>query len=126
MSQDSPNPYSASGDRPETPSRMRGKVFNPTSRVASRIAQNMTRRERRTVGLRMGLFGAWIGISFAVPFSQLLAQIHKGQFFGLTSAICGVLIACFALSVPFMLRMQSVFLCQTQWARQQGIQPKDL
>ncbi|MFM7038630.1 MAG: hypothetical protein ACKO2L_13010 [Planctomycetaceae bacterium] len=126
MSQDSHNPYSSSGNSPETAPRMRGKVFNPASPVANRIAQNMTRRERRAVGLRMGLFGAWIGISFAVPFSQLLAQIHKGQFFGLTSAICGLLMAAFALSVPFLMRKQSVYLCQTQWARQQGIQPKDL
>jgi hypothetical protein len=105
---------------------MRGVVFNPASPLASRIVQNMTRRERRAAGLKGCLYGAWIGISFAVPFSQLLAQIHKGQFFGLTSAICGVLMAAYALSVPFTLRNQSIFLCQTQWARQQGIQPKDL
>ncbi len=126
MSQGNPNPYQPSENRPDEPVRMRGVVFNPASPLASRIAQNMTRREKRAAGIRMGVFGAWLGISFAVPFSQLLALINSGGFFGLTTSVCGVLMAAFALSIPFALRNQSVFLCSTQWARQQGIQPKDL
>lgn len=126
MSQHIPNPYRPSANPPEEPRRIRGVVYNPASPVASRIAQNMTRREKRLAGMRMTMFGAWIGVTFAVPFSQLLAQIHKGPFWGFTTGICGLLIAAFAASVPFMLRSQSLFLCSTQWARQQGIQPQDL
>lgn len=126
MSKDNSNPYQAFEHRSEGSGRMRGVVFNPASPVANRIAQNMTRREKRQAGIRMGIFGGWIGISFAVPFAQLLALINKAAFFGLTTAVCGLLMAGCALSIPLALRNQSVFLCKTQWARQQGIQPKDL
>lgn len=126
MSKETTNPYVASATSPEQPPRMRGVVYNPASPVAGRIAQNMTRREKRAGGIRSGIFGAWTGISFAVPLAQLLAQINTGGFFGLTSAVCGLMIASFFLSVPLALRNHSLFLCRTQWARQQGIQPKDL
>jgi hypothetical protein len=126
MSKEKINPYLASSTTPEQPSRMRGVVYNPASPVAGRIAQNMTRREKRAVGVRMGIFGGWMGLTLAVPFAQLLALIHKGQFVGTISGICGLLIACFFASVPFALRNHSLFLCNAQWARQQGIEPKDL
>lgn len=126
MSKETTNPYVASATKPEHPPRMRGVVYNPASPVVHRIAQNLTRREKRAMGVRMGIFGCWMGITLAVPFSQLLALIHKGQFIGTVSGICGLLIACFFASVPFALRNNSLFLCRTQWARQQGIQPKDL
>ncbi|MEY2727639.1 MAG: hypothetical protein RLZZ458_3506 [Planctomycetota bacterium] len=125
MSQPPVNPYQSPSQDEDAPS-VRGVVYNPASPVASRIAQNMTRREKRAAGVRFGAFGAWMGVSFAVPFSQTLAQIHRGQVVSLTSAICGVLMLLFLASIPLLLRRQSIFLCSTQYARRQGIRPEDL
>lgn len=105
---------------------MRGVVFNPASPVVARINQNMTRREKRAVGVRFGAFGVWMGVSFAVPFSQALSQIHRGPAVSLTSGICGVLMVLFFASIPVLMRRHSIFLCNTQFARQNGIKPQDL
>jgi hypothetical protein len=125
MSQPPVNPYQPPPDDSRSPS-MKGVVYNPASPVVSRITQNMTRREKRAAGVRSGTFGAWMGISFAVPFSQALSQIHRGQVVSLTSAVCGVLMVLFFASIPTLLRRQSIFLCSTQYARQNGIKPEDL
>ncbi|MEY3456846.1 MAG: hypothetical protein RL215_3 [Planctomycetota bacterium] len=125
MSENRENPYrSPPPDGSDVP--LRGVVFNPASPVAARISQNMTRREKRASGVRFGLFGAWLGMSCAVPLSQALAQIHRGQLFGLTTAVCAILIISFLFSVPILLRRYSIFLCSTKYARQQGIRPQDL
>jgi hypothetical protein len=125
MSENRENPYRISSpESPQTP--LRGVVFNPASAVAARISQHMSRREKRAAGVRFALFGAWLGLSCAVPTSQVLALIHRGQLRSITMFVCAFLIASFLFSVPILLRRYSVFLCSTKYARQQGIRPEDL
>ena len=85
------------------------------------ICAHMTQSERSAAVKRAALYGVWVVISLALP--TVLAIRHPSW---LALCIATPLVAIHILCIPLWQRKQREFLCSTEWAKSQGLEPHDV
>lgn len=99
------------------------KTWSPfQSEDTQRICRHMTAEEKEIAEKRGGMYGIWVALTFAIPVGMAVG-------FRETTAVviaAAILAAIHIGFIPFWLRSQRQFLCNTQWAREQGMSAEEL
>lgn len=98
---------------------MNFRTWSPfQSDMIRQICEHMKPQEREDTASRGAMYGMWVALTFAIPLSFGLAH---GLY-----AIAIPLIIVHIVCIPFWLKSQKQFLCQTEWAREQKVAPETL
>lgn len=98
------------------------KTWSPfQSPQTQEICVNMTPQEKNETARRGAWYGVWCALTLAIPLSQFFA-VHPYLPVYVALILMAVHLAC----IPIWQNWQRRFLCATQWAKQQGIQPDTL
>src|SRR5436190_24357270 len=89
------------------------------------ICSHMTMIEWARASRRSGLYGIWVGVTFAIPLSALpfFAIIEKSWAI---IVIAAVLLAVHIACLPIWQKRTKRFLYSTAWAREQGLTSEGL
>jgi len=85
------------------------------------ICAHMTSGEKSAAMRRGALYGIWGAISVCAPVALVIA--HPSL---VSLCLAAPLVAAHILCIPLWLRKQREFLCNTEWAKSQGIRPEVL
>ena len=85
------------------------------------ICDHMTEKEKSQISARSGLYGVWVSITLGIPVAGIFFYA-SWLTFCLFIPIIVIHICC----IPIWQRKQKEFLCNTEWAKQQGIASNDL
>lgn len=100
------------------------KTWSPfQSKIVRKICANMTDDEKSTAARHGMLYGLWCGVSFALPIQFIALAYFAGKLTRLIGALGGLVIVTHLFCIPIWQRRQRQFLCNTEWARDNGIQP---
>ncbi len=123
---------------------MRLFLWQRESKTVKNVRHHMTTREKWRLYLYQGLYGAWYGLTVALPFGFLVACVSWSlrpppdvpewmtmPFFYRTPwpIALGVLLVGVAINIPVVIYLQRKlkrFLASSKWARSQGYTVDDL
>lgn len=98
------------------------KTWSPfQSSQTQEICAHMTPQEKSETARRGAWYGVWCALTLAIPLSQILVA-HP--YFPVYMAL--ILMIIHLACIPIWQSWQRRFLCATQWAKQQEIQPNAL
>jgi len=109
--------------QPDSSRRVRFPFWVMRSAAAREIASHMNWEERRESGIRETMFALWNAATFFAPIF-LAFTLMPGKPLGYFLAGLTLFIGLMAL--PVWRRMHVDFLCNTRWAREQGLTPRRL
>lgn len=86
----------------------------------------MTATEKSVATRRGLLYGVWCAVTVALPSQFVTLGLVTGKLNSLIAIACGLLVIAHVVCLPKWLRRQRQFLCNTQWARENQIEPEQL
>ena len=103
------------------------KTWSPFQSQAVRdICANMTPEEKSTVTRRGLMYGLWVAVSVALPIHFIFMGLCAGNLNPIIATIGGLLVLAHIIGIPIWQGRQRQFLCNTIWARENGIEPASL
>ena len=98
---------------------MSWRTWSPFQSQRTRdICEHMTPDEERQVWTRGTRYGMWCCISLAMPVAMIMSFPSVIAF-----CIAGLLVVAHLVVIPTWRRKTKDLLCNTQWARSQGVSP---
>tara|TARA_R110002111_G_scaffold247140_5_gene310200 strand:+ start:17485 stop:17817 length:333 start_codon:yes stop_codon:yes gene_type:complete len=96
------------------------KTWSPfQSKEVQQICANLTPDERSAFLTRGFMYGLWVVVTFAAPVALLMTRFK--QIPTMSFVLLGALIITHIACIPVWQRYVKRFLCDTIWARDQGI-----
>jgi hypothetical protein len=85
------------------------------------ICAHMSSEEIEAAARRSRIYGSWVAWTFALPIG--FAVVDRSA---VVIALAAILVCIHIAYVPLWRRSTRRFLCDTKWAREQGIEPAQL